>query len=150
MNARTAFRRYGQFIKFNLVGLVNTLVDYAVYSLLVTLGVQYLAAQVVSYSAGMVNSYLMNKYWTFGERKTAVSGTQLLRFILLNLATLGLALLVLYVFSRQWGIHPLVSKLAATVLTMAVNFVGSKLWVYRPVDTPEKPDESVKKFGQQR
>jgi putative flippase GtrA len=131
MNARTAFRRYGQFVKFNLVGVLNTLVDYAIYSLLVSLGMQYLAAQVVSYSAGMANSFLMNKHWTFAERKTAVSGAQFLRFTVLNLSTLGLSLLVLYVLSRQWGLHPMVSKLAVTVLTMIVNFVGSKYWVYR-------------------
>lgn len=60
-------------IKFALVGVVNTLIDFAVYALLTTIGVNYILAQWISYSAGILNSYVMNRKWTFEKKKKAVS-----------------------------------------------------------------------------
>lgn len=56
-------------IKFALVGVVNTLIDFAVYALLTTIGVNYILAQWISYSAGILNSYVMNRKWTFKKKK---------------------------------------------------------------------------------
>ncbi|WP_309461890.1 GtrA family protein, partial [Bacillus paranthracis] len=47
------------FIKFALVGVVNTLIDFVVYALLKTIGVNYILAQWISYSVGILNSYVM-------------------------------------------------------------------------------------------
>ncbi len=55
----------GEFIKFALVGLLNTAVDVAIFFLLTWVNTPYVAAQVVSYSCGAANSYLLNKFWTF-------------------------------------------------------------------------------------
>lgn len=56
-------------IKFALVGVVNTLIDFAVYALLTTIGVNYILAQWISYSAGILNSYVMNRKWTFEKKE---------------------------------------------------------------------------------
>ena len=47
----------GQFLKFAVVGVLNTVVDFLVFQLLnLTLGWTYFA-QVIGYSAGILNSY---------------------------------------------------------------------------------------------
>lgn len=51
-----------QFLKFNAVGLLNTLIDFAVFTLLHSLGMMNAPAQVISYSAGTANSF-------FGTRR---------------------------------------------------------------------------------
>ena len=58
-----------QFIKFGLVGVLNTLVDFLVYQLLVYLGLHYAPAQCISYTCGLLNSYFFNSRWTFGKGK---------------------------------------------------------------------------------
>ncbi|WJH34895.1 GtrA family protein [Paenibacillus sp. CC-CFT747] len=130
MSAKALLARYGQFIKFNLVGLLNTAIDFVVFSLLVGLGVPYLASQCVSYGAGIVNSFLLNRSWTFRERQGA-RGAQAVRFLLLNAVTLGLSLLLLYAFKTGLGLHPMAAKVIVTIFTTLVNFAGSKLWVFR-------------------
>ena len=62
-----AQKTFWQFIKFAIVGVLNTLVDFAVFQAFnLLLGWVY-AAQVLGYTAGMINSYVWNSGWTFRE-----------------------------------------------------------------------------------
>lgn len=129
-----------QFIKFGLVGVMNTAVDFLVYALLTWIGMQYLVAQVFSYSAGTMNSYVVNKLWTFGGKDAAgtenrkagtVDKGEFARFVLVNIGTLLLSIALLYVLKTGFGLHPLLAKIGVTAVTVVVNYIGSKLWVFR-------------------
>jgi len=119
----------GEFIKFVLVGLLNTGVDVAIFFLLTRSGVPYLGAQVVSYSCGAANSYLLNKVWTF--RSSGLSYGEVIRFTTVNLASLGISVLVLSLLHDGAGLDLAMSKGGATITALAVNFLGNKLWVFR-------------------
>lgn len=123
-----------QFIKFNLVGLLNTALDFAIFALLTWLSVYYIIAQCISYGMGMLNSYTLNKYWTFAQ-KGRLEPKQAIRFIVLNLGSLLLSLLLLALLKDHWHIKLLLAKLIATVVTTLINFAGSKLWVFRSNET---------------
>lgn len=130
-----------QFIKFGLVGVMNTAVDFLVFTLLMLAGVHYLAAQVASYAAGTVNSYVVNKLWTFKgaglspEKGGSTGGRkdsgEFLRFMAVNIGTLLLSLLFLYILKSGLGLNALLAKLLVTGVTVIVNYIGSKLWVFR-------------------
>lgn len=123
-----------QFIKFNLVGLLNTAIDFILFTLLVWLGAHYIAAQVVSYAAGMLNSFVLNNAFTFrANRPAAALGFEWktgLRFIAWNGIVLLVSLFLLFVFTRLWGFNEILAKMAVTIITVAVNFYGSKRWVF--------------------
>lgn len=108
---------------------MNTLVDYGVFLVLSYLSVDVYLSQVVSYSCGMLNSYVINRSWTFGSQKRFFS-MQMLRFIVVNLSLLLLSLGVLWLGTRL-GYGKLISKLGATVVTLAVGFVVNRLWVFK-------------------
>ncbi|MGO4111318.1 GtrA family protein [Paenibacillus sp. YAF4_2] len=125
-----------QFVVFNIIGLLNTLVDFIVYSLLVWAGLYVLPAQAISYTAGMVNSYTLNSLLTFKGDKSRASESNFdrrraVRFIILNAAVLGVSMLLLYEFTEVMKIGPLLGKLLATGVTVILNFAGSKWWVFR-------------------
>ncbi|BFI99569.1 MULTISPECIES: GtrA family protein [Priestia] len=117
------------FIKFALVGVVNTLIDFVVYALLTTIGVNYILAQWISYSAGILNSYVMNRKWTF-ERKEKSSKREVISFVIVNLITLSLTSFLLTVLYNKWGIPLLISKLLITIASVGINFIGTKLFVF--------------------
>src|ERR1039457_2445625 len=60
-----------QFLKYGLVGASNTILTFVVYSVLVTLDVDYLLAIVLGYSIGSLNSYVLNPHWTLPARDRA-------------------------------------------------------------------------------
>lgn len=122
---------YKQILKFNLVGVLNTLVDFGLFTLLHFLGNYYLAAQIVSFTGGMANSYLLNKYWTFEHSSNPVNGKEITRFLVINLCSLGASLLLLYLFHDVFSFHVLFSKVLATGVVLILNFAGYKLWVFK-------------------
>lgn len=118
-------------ILFSLVGLANTLIDYLVFFLLYHwFSEYYQAVQVVSYSCGMVNSYLFNKYWTF-QKKNVPGRAEILKFITVNALALSVASMSLYVVSHNLSLNMLIFKTIATGMSFVVNYVGSKFWVFR-------------------
>lgn len=124
-------KRSTEFMKFCLVGAVNTGVDFTVFAVLSNLGVLLLVAQCVSYSCGVLNSFLLNRTWTF--KRHGQSHGQLIRFVALNLGTLTITygLLVYFHNSLAWPL--LVCKLLATAASLGTNYVGSRLWIFSPV-----------------
>jgi putative flippase GtrA len=132
-----------QFIKFNLIGLINTAIDMVLFAVLVKLGVYYLAAQVIAYSAGMLNSLWMNSRFTFAAGPaTAIRGGGLLaraglpdagtavRFALWNGIVLALSLLMLAACKEWIGLNDVQAKIVVTGLSAVINFAGSKKWVF--------------------
>lgn len=123
-----------QFLKFNAVGLLNTAVDFVVFTLLSAAGTGYAIAQIISYSAGTANSFILNKKVTFRDRQKAEQASfdrmQLVKFILLNLVSLGVSLVLMHVLADRLGMQVLLSKVLVTGVTVVINFVGSRKWVF--------------------
>ncbi|MCE0741284.1 GtrA family protein [Bacillus sp. G16] len=114
--------------RFCTVGVGNTLIDFGVFFLLTACHVPYLPAQICSYSAGIINSYVWNRSWTFRVKRKA-GGKEIVRFFMINIAASGITFLLLYLFQKG-GCSLLVSKLAATIGGMMVNFIGNRIWVF--------------------
>lgn len=117
--------------KFAIVGVANTLIDMGVYALLAQLmGVNPYFAQVISYSCGMLNSYVFNRSWTFRSQARFFSPA-LARFVILNLVMLGVSTGLLYLFLDQLGLHKMIAKVLATGFTLCLSFVVNRLWVFK-------------------
>jgi putative flippase GtrA len=122
--------KIGTLLRFCTVGVGNTLVDFGVFFLLTSIGVPYLLAQSCSYIAGMFNSYVCNRVWTF-QMKQKATIQEFFRFIIINLFSLGATVFFLYVCQQICGWPLLISKMIATFGGMMINFVGSRLWVFQ-------------------
>ncbi|MBC8016950.1 MAG: GtrA family protein [Verrucomicrobia bacterium] len=116
-------------MKFALVGLLNTGVDVAIFFLLTRAGIPYVTAQVVSYSCGAANSYLLNKVWTF--RSSGLCYAEIVRFTTVNLISLGISVVVLSLLHGTAGLDLAAAKGGATICALAANFLGNKLWVFK-------------------
>ncbi|HWS30651.1 MAG TPA: GtrA family protein [Clostridia bacterium] len=127
-----------QFIKFNLVGILNTLVDIGVFALLTALGLDRYVAQVISYSCGVLNSYLFNTLWTFRQEKRRTA-KEFLLFVCVNLVSLGVSLGMIYVAEHDLHVEgTFMQKLIATPVAMVVNFIGNKLFVFKKTENREE------------
>ena len=120
-----------RFVRFCVTGGLNTLVDFVVFFLLTSsLNWPVIPSQVLSYSAGILNSYCINRRWTFQTRNRFFSREMLL-FIGVNLAVLGVSVLSVWALTSRIGLGVLLSKLCTTALTMVLGYILHRLVVFR-------------------
>ncbi len=124
-------RRHGaRIIRFGVVGVLNTAIDFALFALLYYVALwPLLAANALAYGVAVLNSYVLNKYWTFGDtsrgRTAALRG---LLFVALNLVGLGLASAVIWALAQF--LHPLVAKVGSIAVTFIWNYWSNHRFVY--------------------
>jgi putative flippase GtrA len=108
-----------QLYKFAVVGVLNTAIDFALFSVLYFLfGVPIVAANTVGYCTGVVNSFVWNKYWTFADqRHHGRVAHQFPLFFALYLVGLGLSNLTI------WALALLMPALLAKVFAVGVSFL---------------------------
>ena len=120
-----------QAVKFGAVGVLNTGIDLGLYFVLTRwlgLGASLVVAKSISYSAGILNSFLWNKSWTFQSRATWAT---LIPFALTNLAGLGINAGLLQLCLKTFHLPELVALGLATLCTLVWNFVISKFVIFR-------------------
>jgi putative flippase GtrA len=116
--------------RFCAVGLSNTMIDFVIFFIFVYIGFSVFVSQTVAFSAGMFNSFLWNRLWTF-KVCNPVTMIEVLRFITINLLALATtySLLILFIEGNQSSLH--FSKILASGGGIFVTFIGSKLWVFK-------------------
>lgn len=119
-----------QFVKFGIVGVSNTLLTFAVYTLLLKVfGVWYLAASAIGFVVGATNGFLLNRRWTFaghvGDALTPV------RWAIVQSGGLGINLVLLYVFVHDAGIDKLLAQALATVVVTVTTFLVNRAWTFK-------------------
>lgn len=122
--------------RFVLVGCANLVVSLSAFYLCyryLPLGaassMQGAVANVLSYAAGMLNSFLLNRVWTFraGHGPVAV---QAWRFTVVNIASLVGSTLVVYALVDRLGWPELGVWVPLAALIMVANYVGMKYWAF--------------------
>ncbi|MBE5864608.1 MAG: GtrA family protein [Lachnospiraceae bacterium] len=146
-----------QFVKFSLVGVLNTLISEGVYVIIVFLGGHYLVASIIGFSLSVVNAYYWNSRYVFKEDKEESHRVWWKAFLKTYVAysggqLLNMGLLILWVdivkISRwlgwlaDWfimlGIQQLdaetIGEIVAAginlVVTVPINYLLNKYWAF--------------------
>jgi putative flippase GtrA len=134
-------RTIGQVIRFGLVGIVNTVVDLLILNMLLLLFPTnsirvVLIFSALAYGLGAVNSFLLNKYWTFGYRQRT-TWREVVRFTVTTSCGIGWSSIILWLASN--ALHPILinptvwanaSKVVAISGTALISYLGMSLWVF--------------------
>jgi len=92
---------------------------------------QAAVANVIAYLAGMVNSFLLNRSWTF----RATSGNalpQAMRFAAVSLFSLTMSTVVTFALVDVLGLPSLGVWVPLTAVVVVVNYLGCKYWAFAP------------------
>ena len=118
-----------QWLRFAAVGVVNTAVSTAVFALLVDAGAHYVPASAIAFTLGALNSYVLNRRWTF--RSHASRMPELGRFACVQAAGLVVDLVLLHAAIGGVGLPRLPAQLLVFPAASAVTFVLSRQWAFR-------------------
>lgn len=145
----------GQFIKFGVVGVSNTIISWVTYALCIRLGSHWFIASVVSFLVSVLNAFYWNNKYVFQGEEDRVWWKALLRTyvaygatgLILNNVLLFMWLEILHIEVVlepvwQWlynmGIHfesadsftEYIAPVFNYVITIPLNFILNKFWAY--------------------
>lgn len=137
-----------QFIKFAITGTIGAVVDFGTFGILTRVfrwtttytiwGTEIIAANNISVLFAVCSNFIINRYWTFqGAGGNATK--QGAGYLLLNTFTWAVnqVLVSLFAFhtpffAQTFGDNrDFAAKVAAIIITLFINFFGSKLLIFR-------------------
>lgn len=138
------FKKYESFIKFCIIGVMNTLISYGVYSLLVALGMRPSAdsfsfasffpwlgtaianANTIGDTVGAVNSYFWNSRWTFkNDDPKAIP-----RFIITSIIYVIISNVLMWLAINPLALNEYLAKLIVIPIATVINFFLNKIFVF--------------------
>ena len=128
------WQKHREALLYLFFGGLTTLVSILSFWLFTAgLGLNELVANVLSWILAVLFAYLTNARWVFDARPQSAGERlgQLLRFYAGRLVTLGVEELLLWIFITRLGLPAMPVKIAAQVVVIVLNFVISKLLVFK-------------------
>lgn len=130
-----------QFVRFGIVGVGNTVIDFLVYYAL-TRGFTFfeqhqILAAVVAFLIAGLNGFFWSKHWTF-KVKEKYRHAQLVRFYVAAGAALAINTGVLWILLDHLRMYDLIAKLIASMAAGVFNFALQKFWAF---GIPKSQDE---------
>lgn len=118
----------GRPFRFLSVGVLNTVVGYAVIAALIAVGANDVTANFTGYLVGLLLSYTLNRKWTFNDRGRWLE--RLPRFVITFLLSYGANL---YVVLRliEVGIDRYLAHLSGIGIYTVLTYCGSLYFVFR-------------------
>lgn len=160
-NQNPLFKQIG---KFASVGVLNTLLDLGILNFLLfvvgftttltILGFDLVIANIISVSIAIVNSYFLNRFWTFGAKPKINVVEQFSVFIALSLVGMVINTIVFSFLYVNWtapgelvysivntlGLGEIFSKefvmanfakITGTFVALTWNFISYKKWAFK-------------------
>jgi len=133
-------KSYRQFVKFSIVGAVNTLVDWIFFYLfkslfmggfgLANLQMARQLAKAASFVVSASSGYVMNRKWTFRSADKNVA-KEALKFMIVALGGLVINQAVFYVVTSKLAWRDIFGLAIATASAMFWNFIMNKKWTFK-------------------
>lgn len=137
------------FLKFCIVGGINTAITFIVfYTFSELFGVNYLLSSSFGYAAGVINSYTLNKKWTFRDRDKNII-PQFVKFTALNLISLGINIFIMYMCVDNLSLPKMFSQLIATGFTTIFNYAGSRLFIFGCIKVENLENNEAKEVSEE-
>ena len=129
-----------QFVKFGIVGLINTFVSYFINVLVLKVlepfdvSWDFVAGNVIAFIISVFSSFMLNSHFVFKEeegQKRNMWATLLKTYIAYGFTGIILSNVLSYVWINIFGISKYIAPLINLIVSVPVNFIMNKLWAYK-------------------
>ncbi|MEQ2563844.1 GtrA family protein [Ventrimonas sp. CLA-AP-H27] len=128
--------KYKEIIRYLIVGVLTTVVSLGVYYMCVSTfltpksAVQLQLANIFSWVAAVTFAYIMSRFFVFqSKRKNWIR--EALSFYSSRVLTLFMDMSIMFVMVTLCGLNDKLAKLVVQVVVTVVNYIFSKLFVFR-------------------
>lgn len=120
-----------QIIIFIFVGVLNTVLDFAIYFLLTRIfNIYFIAANIISVIIATSFGFFMHKLVTFADKEKKFAH-QYLKFWTVSLGSLLINTGSIFLLVRFAGFNDLLAKVLGTILVMFWSYLMQKFWVFK-------------------
>lgn len=112
-----------EFIKFLIVGVINTFSSYVIYLMFITF-MTYNVSYTLSYFCGIVISYILNSVFVFKVNLTLKNA---FKFPLVYIVQYLLNIILLNVFVKYTIINEVFAPILIIIISVPLTFVLSKI-----------------------
>ena len=127
---RPFYRKNKEALLYLFFGGLATVLSIALFALF-CLFTNELVANVLSWIITVLFAFWTNRTWVFTGEKTGTVWQQMVSFYAGRLATLGAEELLLWIFITMLHLPPMAVKVAAQIVVIVLNYVISKLWIFK-------------------
>jgi putative flippase GtrA len=121
-------KKYRHFILYFAIGLTGMSLDFIVFFLLTRTAMNYLAANIVSTSAGIINNYFLNYRFNYRARSSFLHG--MASFYLIGVAGLAAGTGILFLLSSVLGINKLAAKAVVLAIIPVCQFLLNSKYTF--------------------
>jgi putative flippase GtrA len=128
------YKKYKEVLLYLFFGVLTTVVSIVTYAVFnVVFGINELIANVFSWILAVAFAFFTNRIWVFAAPTKTVAEffKQMATFASGRLVTLAIEELILLVFITILHFNSIVVKIVAQVVVIVLNYVISKLVVFR-------------------
>lgn len=118
-----------QFIKFCIIGCINTSINFVIFYSLVLLGTNYRLAGLGGFLVGAIISFIFNRKYTFSKENK--NGSYFAKFLVVQIACAILHLSTITLFVNYIYNDVNVAQVLGISITTVVNFLCQRIWVFR-------------------
>lgn len=143
---KKCFLKYKEYVLYILFGVITTIVNYAVYALcFYPLSLSGGVSNIIAWIAAVIVAYVTNKIWVFESKswKIKIFAREFGEFALGRLATGFLETVVIAIFVDRLGGNGLIWKIITSLVVMVLNYLVSKLIVFRKKKKTGEKDENI-------
>jgi putative flippase GtrA len=115
------------FLKFIIVGMINTFSSFILYVILIRNDINYFLAIILSYFWGIIISYILNTIFVFNVKKI----NNILKFLVSYLSALLLNIIIVYIGVRYFFLGKVLMQFIATLICLVYNYLIQKNWVFK-------------------
>lgn len=121
----------GQFLRYASVGVLNTAIFFVLFNLLLSLPIAPPLAYVAAFMVANLNSFVLNKRWSFRDTGTRVVGQYLLFMVFTGLTAAGVFFVLNVQLAHLGRLGHNLAALAVLPLAVAWNFTAYRRWTFR-------------------
>ncbi|MBQ4573794.1 MAG: GtrA family protein [Clostridia bacterium] len=115
-------------------GGLTTVVSYVSYVLAAKLlGINFMASELISWVCAVLFAYVTNRLYVFESDEHTPLGLlrEFVSFVASRLFSLGCDLVIMWIMVELFSINDIVAKVVASIVVLIVNYVASKLLVFK-------------------
>jgi putative flippase GtrA len=121
-----------EFFRYFVVSGASFVFDFGLLYVLTDMArIHYLISATISYSMGLIVSYLLSIKWAFGRRSMNNKKAEFGIFIAIGLAGMGINSLILWIWTGLLGLHYMLGRIVSAIIGYTWKYVARKFTLFK-------------------